>query len=204
MYKINKSKAAYLLWPLISGTFSFFVSGVIACIILLRLDTYILETIIAGGLAGLLLGVLLGMFKMIGKMTLAGLIAVPVGFWTSFILAEALFSIPFLHALFENPHIPDIIGITFMGMLCGALFGAIICGNRSILLFSAVCGAISFPFGILVGLFNSGHPIKATFENLLAVFGPIDLNFLAIITSLGIGIGLSIGLYEKLKQKRTN
>ncbi len=28
----------------------------------------------------------------------------------------------------------------------------------------------------------------------------IDLNFLAIITSFGIGTGLSIGLYEKLKQ----
>ena len=62
----------------------------------------------------------------------------------------------------------------------------------------------SFPFGILVSLFNSGHPLKVAFENLLAVFGPIDLNFLAIIMSFGIGIGLSIGLFNMLQQKKSD
>jgi hypothetical protein len=97
----------------------------------------------------------------------------------------------------------NIIGIIFMGIICGAIFGATIYGRKSILTFSAVCGLVSFSFGILVGFFNSGHPIKATFENLFAVFGPIDLNFLAIITSFGVGIGLSIGLFSMLKQKST-
>lgn len=54
-----------------------------------------------------------------------------------------------------------------------------------------------------MGLFNSEDPVKATFENLFAVFGPIDLNFLAIITSFGMGIGLSISLFSMLKQKST-
>lgn len=94
----------------------------------------------------------------------------------------------------------NIVAIIFMGLICGAIFGTIIHGRKAIWLFSVVCGIISLPFGVLVGLFNAGHHIKASFENLLAVLGPVDLNFLAIITSFGIGIGLSIGLYEKLEQ----
>jgi len=202
MHEIKKSKAAFLLWSLISGAISFFVSGVIACIILLRLDTYILETIIAGGLAGLLLGIFLGRFKMIGKMTFAGLVAIPVGFWASFILAEAIFSIPFIHGFFANPNTPDIIGITFMGILCGAIFGAIAYGRKSIPLFSVVCGTASIPFGLLVGALNSGHWIKAWLENLFQIFGRIDLNFLAIVMGFGIGIGFSIGLYNMVKERR--
>jgi len=106
----------------------------------------------------------------------------------------------------DNPNINgivNVIGIVFMGLLCGAIFGAIIYGRKSIGLFSAVGGLISFPFGLLVGLFNSGHPIKAILENQLAVLGSIDLNFLAIITSFGIGIGLSMGLYEMLTHNQT-
>ena len=201
MYEIKKSKAAYLFWSLISGTLSFFVSGVIACIILLRLDTYILETIIAGGLAGLLLGIFLGRLKMIGKMTLAGLVAIPVGFWASFSLAEAIFSIPFIHGFFENPNTPDIIGITFMGILCGAIFGAIVYGRKSIQLFSVVCGASSIPFGLLVGAMNSGHWIKIWLIKLHYVCGIIDLNFLAMFIEFGVGIGLSIGLYSMFKKR---
>jgi hypothetical protein len=204
MSEIRKKAWAFLLWSTLAGTISFFIAGVIGCIILLRLDNYILETIIAGGLGGLLLSVFLGKLKTIGKITLASLVAVPIAFWTSFILAEGLFSIPFIHTFFENPNVPDIIAIIFMGIICGAIFGAIIYGRKTIWIFSAVCGIVSLPFGMLVGLFNAWHPIKATFENLLAVFGPIDLNFLTIITSFGVGVGLSIGLFNMLKQKSTD
>lgn len=200
MNEMKKSKSVYLLWAGASGTVSFFIAGITGCIILLRLDNSIFESIIAGALGGLLLGFFLGKLKMIGKMALAGLIAVPVGFWSAFILAEALFSIPFINAFSKNPQVANIIAITFMGIIYGGIFGAIIYGRKAVWIFSAVCGMVSCPFGILVGFFNSGHPIKVTFENLLAVFGPIDLNFLAIITSFGVGIGLSNGLFCMLKQ----
>ena len=71
MFEIRKNAWAFLLWSTLAGTISFFIAGVIGCIILLRLDNYILETIIAGGLGGLLLGICLGKAKMIGKMALA-------------------------------------------------------------------------------------------------------------------------------------
>ncbi len=199
MNAIKRSKVAYLLWSLLSGTISFFIGGFIVCLILLRLDTYILETIIAGGLAGLLLGILLGTPKMIGKITLAGLVAVPVGFWASFILAEAIFSTPFIHGFFENPNTPDVIGITLMGILCGIIFGSIVYGRKSIPLFSAVCGISAIPFALLVAAMNSGHWIKTWLIKLHYVMSIIDLNLLVMITAFGLGIGLSIGLNNMLK-----
>lgn len=207
MPEIRKNAWVFLLWSTLAGTISFFIAGVIGCIILLCLDNSILETIIAGGLGGLLLGISLGKPKMIGKMALAGLVAIPVGFWSAFILAggvDLLLSLIGVNT--ESPsiyNIGNIIGIIVMGIICGAIFGAILNGRKAIWIFSAVGGIVSFPFGILVGLFNAGQPIKATFENLLAVFGSIDLNLLAIITSFGVGIGLSIGLFSTLKQRST-
>jgi hypothetical protein len=53
--------------------------------------------------------------------------------------------------------------------------------------------------GILVAAFNLGYPIKFWLENMLSVFGKIDLNFLAIVIFQGIGLGLSIGLKKVLK-----
>lgn len=201
MDKINTSKITYILWSTLSGTISFFISGVIVCITQLHLDIVIFDTIIAGGIGGLLLGILLRKSQKISKVTIAGFIAVPIGFWTSFILGEAFFSIPFIHACFANPNIPDIIAIIFMGILCGAVFGAIVYGRKAVWLFSAVGGAVSFPFGLLVAALNSGYYIKTWLENMLAIFGKIDLNLLAIVMSLGIGIGLSIGLFSMLKQR---
>jgi len=207
MSEIKETKTTYLLWSTLAGTISFFVSAVITSIVLSPLDFAIIDTILAGGIGGLFLGLFLMNRHKIHKMGLAGFVAVPVGFWGAFVLAggaDLLFSAININT--ENPsiyNIENIIGIIFMGIICGAIFGATIYGRKSIWTFSAVCGLASFPFGILVGFFNSGHPIKATFENLFAVFGPIDLNFLSIITSFGVGIGLSIGLFSMLKQKST-
>ncbi|MGI6434869.1 MAG: hypothetical protein ACOX0F_05865 [Syntrophomonadaceae bacterium] len=206
MSKIINSKIVYVLWLMIQGAASFLISGLIACIAILHLDNYILGTIIAGGIGGLLLGLFHWKHKMIGRMTIAGLIAVPIGLLGSFILVEGLVGgfgllFPSVAAYFENSNIPDIIAIILMGSVFGAVFGAIVYSRKSIGLFSIVCGAVSIPFGLLVGAMNSGHWIKVWLENLFKVFGNIDLNFLAIITEFGMGIGLCIGLYIMLKQK---
>lgn len=207
MSEIKQNGILFILWSTIAGKISFLISSVLIAMVMARVDIAILDTIFAGGIGGLLLGIFLHKHHKIGKMTLAGTIAVPVGFWAAFILAggmDLIFTLIGENA--DNPNINgivNVIGIVFMGLLCGAIFGAIIYGRKSIGLFSAVGGLISFPFGLLVGLFNSGHPIKAMLENQLAVLGSIDLNFLAIITSFGIGIGLSMGLYEMLTHNQT-
>lgn len=200
MSKIENSKLAIILWPTLAGTIAFFIGGVIACIILLFLDTYIGETIIAGGIGGFLLGIFLIKLKMIGKMTFAALVAVPVGFWTSFILAEGFFSILFLQV---PGNIQNVIALVFMSILCGVIFGAIVYGRKAIWLFSVVCGMVSFLFWLLAAVLKPEQWIEVWLKN-FPLFRKIDLTLFAIILSFGIGIGLSIGLYEMLKQRRTD
>lgn len=207
MSRKKQNGVVLVLWSTIAGTISLFVSALLVAMLMVRVDIVILDTILAGGIGGLLLGIFLHQHHKIGKMALAGTLAVPAGFWGAFMLAggvDFLYSLIYVNS--ENPNvsgIANVIAIMFMGLLCGAIFGAILYGRKSIGLFSAVGGLISLPFGLLVGLFNSGHPIRVLFENLFAVLGPVDLNFLAIMTSFGIGIGLSIGLYDLRRHKRT-
>lgn len=201
MSKINTSKTTYILWSMLVGMASFLISGVIACIVILSLDNYILATIIAGGIGGLLLGLFLQMGQKIIRLVIAGIIAMPIGLVISFFIVEGFgLLFPSIGAYFENSSIPDIIAVILMGITFGAVFGVMIYGRKSIWLFSVVCGIVSIPFGILVSAMNSGWRVKFSLENLIGIFGKIDLNFLAIIISLGIGIGLSIGLYNILKQ----
>lgn len=209
MSKINNSKIIYVIWSLILGKVSFLISGVIACVIILRLDNYILGTIIAGVIGGLILGLFNWKQKLISRMTIAGLISVPIGLLGSFILVEGLVGgfgllFPSVAIYFENSNIVDIIAIILMGIVFGVVFGAVVYGHKSLRLFSAVCGVAAIPFAILVGAMNSGHWIKVWLENLLKVFGKIDLNFLIIVLELGIGAGISIGLFNVLKQKNTD
>ena len=143
---------------------------------------------------------------MIGRMTIAGLIAVPIGLLGSFALFEGLVGgfgllFPSVAAYFENSSIADIIAIILMGIVFGVIFGAIAYGRKSIRLFSAACGAVLIPIGLLVGSMNSGQWIKVWLENLFHIFGKIDLDFLMIITGFGIGVGLSVGLYSMIKQR---
>lgn len=195
MPDIKKTKITYVLWSTLAGAISFFISGVMLDIILLRLDIYIFGSIIAGGIGGLLLGFLLRKRQNISRMAIAGVVAVPVGFWVSFFLGYAMSEIPFI----ANSNVPDIGAIILMGAMVGALFGAIIYGRKSIWLFAVVGGVLSIPLGFFVDALNWGR-----FDNLLNVLGIPRPNMLPFIVSFGIGIGLSIGLYEMLKQRRTD
>ena len=130
MSEIKETKPTYLLWSTLAGTISFFVSAVITSIVLSPLDFAIIDTILAGGIGGLFLGLFLMNRHKIHKMGLAGFVAVPVGFWGAFVLAggaDLLFSA--INVNTKNPsiyNIENIIGIIFMGIICGAIFGATI------------------------------------------------------------------------------
>jgi len=191
MSKINNSKIVYILWSTLVGTISFFIGGVIVFVISLRIDIAILDTIIAGAIGGLLLGVFLRKQQKIGIMTIAGVVAVPVGFWVSFFLGYVFSEIP----LIADTRIPDVLAFILMGTLVSGLFGAIIYGRKSIWLFAVVGGFLSIPLGFFVDALNSGR-----LNNLLNVLGVPNLGVLPFIVSFGIGIGLSIGLYEMRKQ----
>lgn len=202
MSEINRSNITYILWSMLLGMASFLISGAMACIVILLLDNYILATIIAGGIGGLILGLFLRMHQKIIRMAIGGIIGMPIGLVMSFLLVGGFGSLlPSIGAYLENTGIPDIIAIALMGIIFGSVFGAMIYGRKSIWLFSIVCGTVSIPFGLFVVAMNLGCSLKSWPDNLSEVFGKIDLNFLAISISLGIGTALSIGLYNIIKQR---
>lgn len=194
MSEIKKNAWVFLLWSTIAGKISFFIGAVIMSMVYVHVGLFsFMFPALAGGIGGLILGIFLNKYHEIGKMTVVGMTAVPIGYLSPIYWRSAM----------DLFWIRDEDLILFMGLICGAISGAIIYGRKSIGLFSVIGGLITFLFGILVRLFNSSHPIKRTLANLLDVFGSIDLNFLVIITSFGLGIGLSIGLYEMLRHKQT-
>lgn len=200
MFERKRTKKTYILWSTLMGMISFILGGVVASIVIVRYDNYILATVITGLVGGSLMGIFLSMKKKIGNMAIAGVFGVPLGLVLSFFLVEgfgALF--PWIGAYFEGTNILDIIAAMVMGITVGSMFGATIYGRRAVLLFAIICGLAGLPAGILVAAFNLGYPIKFWLENLLSVFGKIDLNFLAIVIFQGIGLGLSIGLKKVLK-----
>lgn len=93
MSNINTSKITYILWSMLLGMASFLISGVIACIVILFLDNYILAIIIAGGIGGLLLGKFLRMHQKIGRIAIAGIIGMPIGLMISFLIIEGIGSL---------------------------------------------------------------------------------------------------------------
>lgn len=209
MSKIKNSVVLSVIWSLILGNVSFLISGVIACIIILKTDNYILGNVGAGGIGGLILGLFHWKYKMVGKMTIASIIAVPVGLLGSFMVAEGIvggleFLFPSFYEYFGKTGIADVIAIIFMGVFFGLIFGAIVYGRKSIVLFPIICGAVSIPCALLVRAMNLGNPVKALLGNLFQIFGKIDFNLLVIIAGFGAGIGLSIGLLNVLEQKRSN
>lgn len=116
MSKLKKNALAFLLWSTLAGTISFFIISVLIAVMMSHVDLVIFDTIFAGGIGGLLLGIFLLKQFQIRKMVLAGFIAVPIGFWSAFILAggvDLLFSLIGVNS--ENPNISgigNIIGIT--------------------------------------------------------------------------------------------
>jgi len=141
----------------------------------------------------------------ISSMTIASIIGMTIGLIISFFLVEGFGTLfPSIGAYFENSFIPDIVAIMLMGITFGAVFGAINYGRKSIWLFSIVCGVSSIPSGLVVAALNSGYFLKVWPESLTDILVKIDLNFLAITISIGIGTGLSIGLYNISKQISTD
>lgn len=203
---IIKSNAwAFLLWSTLAGTISFLFSSLLIDAMMSKYDLMIVELVLSGGIGALLFGILLLNKHMIKKIMLAGFLAVPIGFFGAFGLAGAmdlLLSLLGVNAESLNTAgIGNNIGIIVMGMVCGAIFGAVLYGRKAIFLFTVVSGAVSFPFGLLVRLFNMNYQLRTKIAITLSFLGPIDLNYLTIITSFGVGIGLSIGLYNMLKNR---
>ena len=194
----KESNGVSTLGSALTGLIAFFISGLIVAALQTRFNFSLLGPLLAGGLGGLILGMLLFRLRKIIPMTLGGLISVPLGFWAAFLIAGGLDIL--LTPMGIDPsnlvvgNSLNSLAIVIMGLICGGLFGRMLSGRGAGKRFAIVGALASVPSAILVGLFNAGHPILGSFQKLLTFLGPIDLNFVTIITGFGLGIGWGIGL----------
>lgn len=98
-----RERTANIIGTTIGGMVAFFIGGVLGTVVILTLDAYILAFVLAGGTGGLLLGLLRWKIRKVAKLTLGGVVAVPVGFFLGFGSSGAIFSIPAIHGLFASP-----------------------------------------------------------------------------------------------------
>lgn len=182
------------------GFLAFLVSGCLGNGVILLWDQYIGAALVAGAIGGLLLGLFLRLKGKIVRIALAGGLGIPLGIVVSFGLIEGLGALVTLPASVEWAGVPDIMAIMLMGVVFGVMTGGIVFGKDAIVLFLVVCGLVAIPFGVLVVAMNKGLFSDSFLVRLLAPVGKPDLNFLAIVIGLGLGAGLSIGLFVRRKR----
>jgi len=181
-----------VLYSGISGAISFFISGLLATILIIITDQYLLAIPLSGLLGGLLLAIFNRNWKSIGRFTLAGVIAVSVGFLGTFIICEGIFSLIGMLTDVFSGRLENIISIGLMGVVFGIIFSLIVYGKKALVLFAVVCGIIELPCIYLVETIYLIKPL----ENLISKYGLVDINLLFIVLGFGIGAGVSIGLFK--------
>ena len=188
------------------GMSAFFLSGLLSVMLIVFFDDYIISAFVAGGLGGFLMGTFLRMKDKRAKMAASGVIGIPLGLFLSFGAAglfELLF--PSVSASLAYTGIPDAIGISIMGLIFGSIMGIFIFGSSALKIFAPVCTLSSMPFGILVSAMNEGYVLRdfnLMMNSIIKGKGIIDLNFLVITVSLGIGTGLSIAIHDIISRKK--
>lgn len=184
------------------GLIAFMVGSVLASIIVMFWDNYILALAVAGGAGGALMGLLLHYREKIIRMLVSGIVGMPIALMLSFLIVEGIGGLlPFVGHYFENTIVPDVTAVILLGIFFGGIFGGVVLGRKAISLFIITCGAVSFPSGLVVGALNSSNEIQDQLLNGVGFIGKIDLNLLSIIIFLGLGIGLSVGLYQSVDEK---
>lgn len=191
----KNSRLLTVLCSGIAGAISFFIGGLLAAILVLLTDQYLLAIPFSGLLGGLLLAALNGNWKKISRFTLAGVIAVSIGFLGTFVICEGIFSLIDMVTDIFTGQIENIISISLMGVVFGIIFSLIVYGKKALVLFAVVCGIFEIPCIYLADKVYFIEPL----QNLITKYGLVDVNLLFIVLGFGIGAGVSIGLIKIFK-----
>ena len=184
------------------GLLAFTMSGLMACYVIWKLNNYIIATLITGGLGALLFSVLLMLKDKIVKMTIAGFFAMLIGLFLSFGIIEGIvYILPKVGIFFEGSIIPDIAAIAVIALIYGLIVGLAGYGKKAMWLFALISALVAIPFGMLVVFLNSSSDIQEFLTSINDILGQFDLNFLSISIALGVGLGLSNGLYNMSVKK---
>ena len=199
---MKNNKIVYLLMSVVVGLLAFTMSGLMACYVIWKLNNYIIATLITGGLGALLFSVLLMLKDKIVKMTIAGFFAMLIGLFLSFGIIEGIvYILPKVGIFFEGSIIPDIAAIAVIALIYGLIVGLAGYGKKAMWLFALISALVAIPFGMLVVFLNSSSDIQEFLTSINDILGQFDLNFLSISIALGVGLGLSNGLYNMSVKK---
>jgi len=203
MSKNNNSKDKGMLIPLITGLLSFFVSGVIACVVIGLTDNYIFAAGITGGLGSLLLALLIRSIRTrLIRTTIAGALTMPLSLAVGFFLVEGVGALmPQVGYKIESIGLADVIAVILIAAIFGTIMGIIIYGIYSVRIFLPVCAVAGIPAGVLVNALNGPWRGTAAYTAIMDTFRQMDLNFLSMAVFMGIGMGASVGIYNRIKQK---
>lgn len=203
MSKNNKSKDKGMLIPLIAGLMSFFVSGAIACVVIGLTDNYIFAAVITGGLGSLLLALLIRSIRTrLIRTTIAGALTMPLSLAVGFFLVEGVGALlPQMGYKIESIGLADVIAVILIAAIFGTIMGIIIYGIYSVRIFLPVCAVAGIPAGVLVNALNGPWRGTAAYTAIMDTFRQMDLNFLSMAVFMGIGMGASAGIYNRIKQK---
>jgi len=200
MSKNNNSKDKGMLIPLITGLLSFFVSGVIACVVIGLTDNYIFAAGITGGLGSLLLALLIRSIRTrLIRTTIAGALTMPLSLAVGFFLVEGVGALmPQVGYKIESIGLADVIAVILIAAIFGTIMGIIIYGIYSVRIFLPVCAVAGIPAGVLVNALNGPWRGTAAYTAIMDTFRQMDLNFLSMAVFMGIGMGASVGIYKKM------
>ena len=199
---MKNNKIVYLLMSVVVGLLAFTMSGLMACYVIWKLNNYIIATLITGGLGALLFSVLLMLKDKIVKMTIAGFFAMLIGLFLSFGIIEGIvYILPKVGIFFEGSIIPDIAAIAVIALIYGLIVGLAGYGKKAMWLFALISALVAIPFGMLVVFLNTSSDIQEFLTSINDILGQFDLNFLSISIALGVGLGLSNGLYNMSVKK---
>ena len=196
MSKIHFKEIMLLLRSLLLGLTAFIISGILT--FLLTLNPYgfygVFYIIINGSLCGLFLALFLKMRQKIGRMILACIVAWLISYFTGNTFIDFIYQLFFtsFHILYEVRGLFDTYIFILMGVVFVTTFGAIVFGQKSVLLFAVTGGIISIPFVFI----NMGF-IDIWLKRLVLIFDKTEIPLLLMFNmSFGISVGLSIGLYK--------
>ena len=187
------------------GFVAYFISGILAYIVQGNRNIVLvfLCFLIISGLGALLLALFLRLRPKIVRIVIAGVVAWLVGVILGIELGTFFIRLPIAFIeYYPAPGFGDGYCVIMMGIIFGIVFGAIVFGRKSILLFALVCGIVAIPSALINETMMPGtiSPFEAWLKHTLSIFGDVDIYFLMINLAFGIGAGLSIGIWKMLKK----
>lgn len=187
MLKLESNKKYYPLITGIIGLLSYFIVafGIALVTKALKIDQFFLSMTVVGLIGPIIMLTLLRINEKLALRILGSAFGIFLGFMVGFTLGYVVAAIA---PGGENSPIVNVVALIVMNIIYTVIMGVLLYGKGSPIFFlisSAIIGLILGIIMVFIGAFK--------------VAG-VDISYLYILTSFGINLGLSLGLYRYMKK----